>query len=166
MSNPVRLRVGIGYDFHPFAEGRPLFLGGVQIPHPVGLLGHSDADAAAHAIADALLGAAGLADIGTHFPDTDPRYHNVSSLRLLERVRQMLAEKGFQPVNVDLVIIAEEPQIQPHVPAIKINLARALGLDASDVGVKATTMEGKGVIGRREGIAAQAVALIHQTGAV
>lgn len=165
MSNPVRLRVGIGYDFHPFVEGRPLFLCGVRIPHPLGLRGHSDADAATHAAADALLGAAGLADIGAHFPDTDPRYEDVSSLSLLERVRELLAEKGFQAVNLDLVIIAEEPKIQPHVPAMRANLARALRIDPGDVGVKATTMEGKGVIGRREGIAAQAVALIHQTGA-
>lgn len=165
MSNPVRLRVGIGYDFHPFQEDRPLFLGGVDIPHPRGLRGHSDADAALHAVADALLGAAGLGDIGTQFPDTDPRYKDISSLSLLDRVAAALRHRGCQVVNVDLVIIAEEPLIKPHVAAMKANLARVLHLDIDDVGVKATTMEGKGVIGRREGIAVQAVALIHQTGA-
>lgn len=161
MTHPVRIRVGIGYDFHPFEQGRPLLLGGVQIPHPRGLRGHSDADALLHAVADALLGAAGLKDIGSYFPDTDPQYAGYSSLLLLEKVFRLVRGKGFRPVNVDIVVIAEEPRIQPHVEAMKANVARVLHLEAEDVGLKATTMEGRGTVGRREGIAVQAVALIQ-----
>lgn len=161
MVNSVKMRVGIGYDFHPFGEGRGLFLGGVQIPNERGLVGHSDADALLHAVADALLGAAGLKDIGSYFPDTDPQYSGYSSLLLLEKVFRLVRGKGFLPVNVDVVVIAEEPRLQPYVEAIKGNVARVLHLTAGDVGVKATTMEGKGVVGRREGIAVQAVALIQ-----
>ncbi len=161
MTKTVKTRVGLGYDFHPFQEGRQLFLGGVQIPHPRGLRGHSDADALLHALADALLGAAGLKDIGTYFPDTDPRYAGYSSLLLLEKVFRLVRGKGFEPVNVDIVVIAEEPKLQPHVEAIKANIARVLHLETDDVGVKATTMEGKGAVGRREGIAVQAVVLIQ-----
>jgi 2-C-methyl-D-erythritol 2,4-cyclodiphosphate synthase len=155
-------RVGTGYDFHPFQEGRRLFLGGVEIPHGKGLRGHSDADAALHAVCDALLGAAGLSDIGSYFPDTDPRYEGISSLLLLEKVYRLIRGKGFRPVNIDLTIIAEEPRIKPHVDAMKASMARVLNLAADEIGVKATTMEGMGTVGRREGLAVQAVALLRK----
>jgi 2-C-methyl-D-erythritol 2,4-cyclodiphosphate synthase len=155
-------RVGTGYDFHPFQEGRRLFLGGVEIPHGKGLRGHSDADAALHAVCDALLGAAGLSDIGSYFPDTDPRYEGISSLLLLEKVYRLIRGKGFRPVNIDLTIIAEEPRIKPHVEAMKASMARVLNLAADEIGVKATTMEGMGTVGRREGLAVQAVALLRK----
>ena len=155
-------RVGTGYDFHPFEEGVTLKLGGVQIPHPRGLKGHSDADALLHATMDALLGAAGLSDIGGYFPDSDARYENISSLLLLEKVYRLVRGKGFAVGNIDLTIITEEPKIQPHVEAIKANLARTLHLEPSRIGIKATTMEGKGPIGRGEGLAVQAVVLLTQ----
>ncbi len=153
-------RVGSGYDFHSFEEGGTLVLGGVVIPHDQGLKGHSDADALLHAVMDALLGAAGLKDIGSYFPDTDPQYREISSLLLLEKVYRLVRGKGFSVGNVDLTVIAEEPQIQPHIEAMKANLARTLHLKADRIGIKATTMEGKGPIGRREGLAVQAVALL------
>jgi len=153
-------RVGTGYDFHSFEEGRTLVLGGVVIPHDRGLKGHSDADALLHAVMDALLGAAGLKDIGSYFPDTDPQYREISSLLLLEKVYRLVRGKGFSVGNIDLTVIAEEPRIQPHVEAMKANLARSLHLEADQIGIKATTMEGKGPIGRREGLAVQAVALL------
>jgi len=153
-------RVGLGIDFHRFAAGRPLILGGVAIPHPEGLLGHSDADVLTHAICDALLGAAGLGDIGVHFPDTDPAYLGVSSLALLERVVGRLREAGWRPVNVDATIIAERPKVAPHVPAMRARLAGAVGLQPDRIGVKATTSEGMGALGRGEGIGSLAVALI------
>ncbi len=153
-------RVGLGFDFHPFADGRPLRLGGVTIPHDRGLRGHSDADVLLHALADALLGAAGLKDIGSYFPDTDPRWKDASSLLLLEKVQRLVRGKGYRIANVDLVVLAEEPRIGPHVEAIQSVVGRVLHLDASEVGVKATTMEGCGSVGRKEGIAAQAVALL------
>jgi 2-C-methyl-D-erythritol 2,4-cyclodiphosphate synthase len=155
-------RVGTGYDFHPFEEGRRLFLGGVEIPHERGLKGHSDADAALHALCDALLGAAGLSDIGSYFPDTDPQYRGISSLLLLEKVYRLVRGKGYRPVNIDLTIIAEEPRIKPYVDAMKANMGRVLNLRAEEIGVKATTMEGMGTIGRREGLAVQAVALLRE----
>jgi 2-C-methyl-D-erythritol 2,4-cyclodiphosphate synthase len=155
-------RIGSGYDFHPFQEGRRLFLGGVEIPHEKGLKGHSDADAALHALCDALLGAAGLSDIGSYFPDTDPRYQGISSLLLLEKVYRLVRGKGFKPVNVDLTIIAEEPRIKPHADAMKANIARVLKLAVDEIGLKATTMEGLGTVGRREGLAAQAVVLLRK----
>ncbi len=153
-------RVGTGYDFHSFEEGGTLVLGGVVIPHDRGLKGHSDADALLHAVMDALLGAAGLKDIGSYFPDTDPQYREISSLLLLEKVYRLVRGKGFSGGNIDLTVIAEEPRIQPHVEAMKANLARSLHLEADQIGIKATTMEGKGPIGRREGLAVQAVALL------
>jgi len=154
-------RVGLGFDFHPFAKGRPLVLGGVHIPHPRGLQGHSDADALLHALGDALLGAAGLNDIGSHFPDTDPEYENISSLVLLERIRQLVRGQGFEVVNVDMVVVAESPRIGPHVELIRQNLSQVLGLSRGAIGVKATTMEACGPIGKGEGIAVQAVALLQ-----
>ncbi len=155
-------RVGIGFDFHPLKAGRRLVLGGVEIPHPEGLDGHSDADVLLHAVADALLGAAGLKDIGTYFPDDDPRYQDVSSLQLLEKIYRLIRGKGFRVGNLDLVVIAEKPRIKPHVEAIESNMARLLYVDSSRIGVKATTMEGRGIVGRGEGIAVQAVALLYE----
>ena len=159
MSNG-RFRVGSGYDFHPFQEGRPLLLGGVEIPFQAGLKGHSDADALLHAVMDALLGAAGLSDIGSYFPDTEPEYSGISSLLLLEKVYRLIQEKHFAVGNLDVTVIAEAPRIGPHIEAIKSNLARALHLRPEDIAIKATTMEGKGPIGRGEGLAVQAVVLL------
>lgn len=155
------LRVGIGFDFHPFEEGRPLVLGGVRIPHSAGLRGHSDADALLHAVADSLLGAAGLSDIGSYFPDDDARFKGMSSLYILEKALQLIQGKGFAVVNIDVVVITEEPRIKPHVPAMKAAIGRLLRLDVSAIGIKATTMERTGAIGRREGLAVQAVALLE-----
>ena len=162
MSSEMRpeFRVGTGFDFHSFEEGQTLVLGGVVIPHDRGLKGHSDADALLHAIMDALLGAAGLKDIGSYFPDTDPRYREISSLLLLEKVYRLVRGKGFSVGNIDLTVIAEEPRIYPHIEAMKVTLARTLHLKPDQIGIKATTMEGKGPIGRREGLAVQAVALL------
>ena len=154
------MRIGTGFDFHPFQEGRNLVLGGVGIPHPRGLKGHSDADALSHAVADALLGAAALKDIGSYFPNTDPRYRAMSSLLILEKVYRLIRGKGFAIVNIDATVIAEEPPIAPHVEAIKVNLARTLHLRPDEIGIKATTMEGCGPVGRREGLAVQAVVLL------
>ncbi len=157
----TKFRIGSGYDFHPFAAGRRLVLGGVEIPHDRGLAGHSDADALLHAVADALLGAAGLPDIGSYFPNTDPRYKDVSSLILLEKCYRLVRGKGFAVGNIDVTVLAEEPQIRPHVEAMKANLGRVLYLAPDQIGIKATTMEGRGTIGRREGIAVHAVALLE-----
>lgn len=156
------LRVGMGYDVHPFVEGRPLMLGGVALPHTRGLAGHSDADVLLHAIADALLGAAGLGDIGHHFPPGDPQYAGIASTRLVERVAAMLAANDWQVVNVDSTVVAEQPRIAPYVPAMRERIATALGVDPAQVGVKATTNEHLGFVGREEGIAAMAVALIRR----
>lgn len=163
MSKLPGIRVGIGYDFHPFQEGRELYLGGVRIPHPRGLQGHSDADVLLHAVADALLGAAGLGDIGNYFPDQDERYRNISSLILLEKALSLVRGKGFQVGNLDVVVVAEEPRIRPHVEAMKAHLSRLLMVEPQAIGIKATTMEGKGTVGRREGIAVQAVVLLYRT---
>jgi 2-C-methyl-D-erythritol 2,4-cyclodiphosphate synthase len=155
-------RVGIGIDSHRLQEGRPLILGGVEIPYAKGLVGHSDADVLTHALCDALLGAGGLGDIGTHFPDTDPAYRGISSLTLLERVVQLLAEAGYRPLNVDAVIIAEAPKLNSHIPAMQKNLAPILDLPSDATSIKATTSEGMGALGRGEGIAATCVALIER----
>ncbi len=156
------MRVGLGYDVHPLVAGRALVLGGVEIPHPRGLQGHSDADVLTHAIVDALLGAAALGTIGEHFPDTDPRYTGISSLELLAMAANMVEEAGYQVLNVDSVIVAEEPRLQPHLAEMALRLADRLGLDQDLVGVKATSPEAVGALGRREAIAAQAVALIDR----
>ena len=161
-SRQVDLRVGTGFDFHRFGPDRPLLLGGVVIPHGRGLEGHSDADVILHALSDALLGAAGLHDIGSHFPDNDPEYKNLSSLVLLEEVYAMVQNQGLRVTNLDITLIAEEPRLSPHIGPIKDNLARVLHLQRSRIGVKATTMEQSGPIGRAEGIAAQAVVLLGQ----
>jgi 2-C-methyl-D-erythritol 2,4-cyclodiphosphate synthase len=157
------MRVGLGYDAHRLAAGRPLILGGVEIPHGQGLLGHSDADVLTHAIGDALLGAVGAGDLGTHFPDQDPTYKDISSLILLERIMAVVRDRGFAPVNVDATIVAQAPRLAPHIPAMKTKLAPILGLAADDVNIKATTTEQMGFAGRGEGMAAYAVVLVNKT---
>jgi 2-C-methyl-D-erythritol 2,4-cyclodiphosphate synthase len=156
-------RVGIGYDVHRLAAGRPLILGGVEIEHVTGLEGHSDADVLTHAVIDALLGAAALGDIGEHFPDTDPRYKGADSMKLLEATVVLLAEHGAAPVNVDATVVIERPKLAPHKQAIRESLAAALGLGPGAVSVKATTGERMGFVGREEGVAALAVALVGFT---
>jgi 2-C-methyl-D-erythritol 2,4-cyclodiphosphate synthase len=156
-------RVGIGFDVHRFAVGRRLVLGGVEIESDAGLLGHSDADVVLHAIMDALLGAAGLPDIGHHFPPSDLRFRDASSLLLLAQVGQLVAAAGWQVGNVDVAVQAEQPRLAPHVGAMRERIATALGLAPSAVGVKASTTERMGYVGRGEGIAAYAVALIVPT---
>lgn len=159
MSADPGLRVGLGFDVHPFAPGRPLFLGGVEIAHEAGLAGHSDADVLLHAICDALLGAAALGDIGQHFPDSDPAWRGISSLELLRRTAALLAASGWRALQVDAVVMAEAPRIAPHAAAMRAAIAAAIGVAVEAVGIKATTTEGLGFVGRREGIAAQAVCL-------
>lgn len=154
------MRIGLGYDVHQLVEGRELILGGVHIPHTLGLLGHSDADVLAHAIADALLGAARAGDIGKLFPDTDPRYAGADSLKLLAAVADHVRALGFEIVDVDSVVAAQKPKLSPHREAMRENLASAMGIDVDAVGVKATTTEHLGFEGREEGISAQAVALL------
>ena len=153
--------VGIGYDVHQFAEGRPLILGGVEIPHTLGLDGHSDADVLTHAIADAILGAIGERDIGQHFPNTDESIRGISSLEILRKVGDLVASRGGRVLNIDATLIAEAPKINPHVAQMRTNLAATLGLNVARVGVKATTNERMGFVGRGEGIAAMAVASVE-----
>jgi 2-C-methyl-D-erythritol 2,4-cyclodiphosphate synthase len=153
--------VGVGYDVHQLVEGRKLVLGGVEIPHPKGLDGHSDADALMHAICDAILGAIGQRDIGTFFPNSDPRWKNAPSRRFLHEAAQQVNFLGGSIVNVDATIIAQQPKIGPYVDRMKENIAQALGLNVKKVGIKATTNEMMGFIGREEGIAAMAVASVH-----
>ena len=154
------MRVGIGYDSHRFAERRKLILGGVEIPHTHGLSGHSDADAVAHAITDAMLGAAALGDIGTHFPPTDPQFKDADSIELLRKANELLEAKGYQVVNVDVTVICEAPKIGPHAPAMRERIAQTLGIGARHISIKGKTNEGMGWIGRGEGIAVMATALI------
>jgi 2-C-methyl-D-erythritol 2,4-cyclodiphosphate synthase len=156
------VRIGTGYDVHRLAAGRKLMIGGVDIPFEKGLLGHSDADVLLHAICDALLGAAGLGDIGRHFPDTEPKYKGIPSLKLLEEVRRLLAEAGFRVNNIDATIVAEKPKMASHIPAMAANIASAVKVDRSEINVKATTTEGLGFAGTGEGMAAYAVALIRK----
>jgi 2-C-methyl-D-erythritol 2,4-cyclodiphosphate synthase len=152
---------GIGYDVHPLVPGRPCILGGVRIPSELGPDGHSDADVLIHAIADALLGAAGAGDIGAHFPNTDPRWKDASSVVFLEHIRGLLADRGARIHNIDATLIAQAPRVLPHVPAMKTTLAAALGIDPARVNIKATTNERLGFIGREEGIAALATASVE-----
>ncbi len=159
---PVGLRIGHGYDVHRLVEGRKLILGGVEIPWTLGLLGHSDADVLTHAIMDALLGAAGLWDIGHAFPDHDPAYQDISSLILLERTVALVREKGYRAVNVDATVLAQRPKLAPYIPQMRETIARYLDLDAQDVNIKATTEEGLGFTGSGEGMAAHAVALLER----
>jgi len=156
-----QIRIGIGYDSHPLVSGRKLILGGVDIPHDKGLSGWSDADVAIHAMIDALCGAAGLGDIGTLFPSGKPEYKDISSLVLLSRTNEQVRAKGFKVANIDVTIIAQSPKLSPFIPEMKKRISQVLGLDLTQVSIKATTNNGLGFIGREEGIAAQAVALIQ-----
>ena len=159
----TNLRIGHGYDVHRLVEGRKLILGGVDIPWEKGLLGHSDADVLVHAVMDALTGAARLGDIGKLFPDTDPRYAGISSLKLLAEVGRLLGEKGFAVVNIDAVLLAQAPKVGPYRPQMAANIAAALGIDPEQVNVKATTEEGLGFTGDGSGMAAHAVVLLEIT---
>ncbi len=154
-------RTGIGYDLHRLEAGRRLIVGGIEVPSDKGSVGHSDADVLAHAFCDALLGAAGLGDIGTHFPDSDPRWKGVSSLVFLEHVRMMFAESGVKIIHLDAVVIAERPKLGPHFPAMREALARALSIEPSRISLKAKTNEGVDALGRGEAIAAHAVATVE-----
>ena len=155
------MRIGMGYDVHRLVEGRKLVLGGVEIPHTLGLLGHSDADVLVHAIMDALLGAAALGDIGRHFPDTDSRYKGISSMKLLEHVRDLLEENGYVVENIDATVIAQKPKLRPYIEQMEENIAETLGIAKDQINIKATTEEGLGFTGTQQGISAQAVCLLN-----
>ncbi len=157
------IRVGFGYDVHAFAEGRELWLGGLKIEHSVGLLGHSDADVLIHALCDALLGAANLRDIGFHFPDTAGEYKNIDSKILLMETMLLLRTKGYELGNADCTVCAEQPKLNPHIPAMQACLAEVLGVDSDSISIKATTTEKLGFVGRKEGIAAYATVLIYKS---
>lgn len=159
-----RLRIGLGVDVHPFEAGRALILGGERLEHRLGLAGHSDADVMVHAVCDALLGAASQGDIGVHFPDSDPANRGRSSLEMLGEVAKRIRSLGYSILNIDVCVMAEEPKIAPHYGAMRSNMAGTLGLEPSQVGLKATTTEGLGFVGRGEGIAAQAVCLLAAGG--
>ncbi|MGM9536962.1 MAG: 2-C-methyl-D-erythritol 2,4-cyclodiphosphate synthase [Candidatus Onthomonas sp.] len=159
---PTGLRIGHGYDVHRLTQGRKLILGGVEIPWELGLLGHSDADVVTHAIMDALLGAAGLWDIGHAFPDNDPALKDISSMILLERAVELIQAKGFQTVNVDATIVAQRPKLAPYIPQMRENIAQRLGIPADQVNIKATTEEGLSFTGSGEGMAAHSVALLEK----
>ncbi|MBR0575997.1 2-C-methyl-D-erythritol 2,4-cyclodiphosphate synthase [Proteiniclasticum sp. BAD-10] len=156
------MRVGLGYDVHRLVEGRDLIIGGVKIPHDKGLLGHSDADVLTHALMDALLGAAALGDIGTHFPDTALEYKGADSLVLLAKVKALLKEKNYKVINVDGTIIAQEPKMKPHIPEMREKLAAILKIAVEDINIKATTEEGLGFTGAKEGISAQVIVMIDK----
>ena len=154
------MRIGIGYDVHQLTPGRDLWLGGIQIPHTLGLLGHSDADVLLHAICDAMLGAAALGDIGKHFPDNDPQYKNIDSKLLLRRCNELLLQEGYTICNLDCIIVAQKPKVGPYIPTMRQTIADILHLDLDQVSVKATTTEHLGFEGREEGISAHAAVLI------
>ncbi len=154
------MRIGMGYDVHKLVEGKELIIGGVKIPYEKGLLGHSDADVLLHAISDALLGAAALGDIGKHFPDTDPAYKGISSVLLLQQVAKLLEENGFLIENIDATIIAQAPKMRPYIDTMRENIASALGIEVSQINVKATTEEGLGFTGTGEGISSQAICML------
>lgn len=158
----MKIRVGMGYDVHALTTGRPLWLGGILIPHGKGLAGHSDADVLIHAICDAMLGAANLRDIGYHFPDSDPQYKGIDSKLLLRHTTELLEKNGWSVGNVDATVCAEKPKLSPHIEEIKLTLAPLMNITPSDVSVKATTTEHLGFTGRQEGIAAYAVVLIEK----
>ncbi len=159
-------RVGNGYDVHRLVSGRKLILGGVDIPHATGLDGHSDADVLLHALSDAILGACGAGDLGAHFPDSDKKWKGVSSLLILKEVKKICAGRGYQIVNADTTIVAQQPKLAPHLTAMKMNIAAALGITAGQINIKATTTEKLGFAGREEGIAAYAVVLIGENNLV
>ena len=154
------MRIGMGYDVHKLVEGRKLILGGVDIPYEKGLLGHSDADVLVHAIMDALLGAAGLDDIGKHFPDTDPKYKGISSILLLKHVGELLRENGYTIGNIDATVVAQRPKLRPYIDEMRTNMADALGIDVKDINVKATTEEGMGFTGEGHGMSSTAICLL------
>ncbi len=156
------MRVGMGYDVHKLVMGRELILGGVTIPNPEGLLGHSDADVLVHAVMDAMLGAAALGDIGRHFPDTDPQYKDISSLKLLAEVGELIKKENYAVVNIDSIIVAQKPKLAQYIPEMVRNIAGTLGIDAGQVNVKATTEEGLGFTGSGDGMAAYAVCQIEE----
>jgi 2-C-methyl-D-erythritol 2,4-cyclodiphosphate synthase len=156
------MRIGHGYDVHKLVEGRDLILGGVKIEHSLGLLGHSDADVLLHAVSDALLGAAGLGDIGKHFPDTDPQYKGADSLKLLQIVAQRVREAGYRVSNIDVTMIAQRPKLRPHIERMEANIASAVGIDVSRINVKATTEEKLGFTGTEQGMACHAVCLLEE----
>ena len=156
------MRIGHGYDVHKLVEGRDLIIGGVKIEHTLGLLGHSDADVLLHAVSDALLGAAGLGDIGKHFPDTDPQYKGADSLRLLEIVAQRVQEAGYRVSNIDVTMIAQRPKLRPHIAQMERNIASAVGIDVSRINIKATTEEKLGFTGEELGMACHAVCLLEE----
>ena len=155
------MRIGMGYDVHKLVPNRDLILGGVKIPHQLGLLGHSDADVLLHSIMDALLGAAALGDIGKHFPDTDPAYKGADSVKLLEHVGRLIREAGYSIENIDATIIAQRPKMRPHIDTMRRNIKEALGIELDQINVKATTEEGLGFTGSEEGISAQAICLLQ-----
>ena len=155
------MRIGTGYDVHKLVEGRKLILGGVEVPHTLGLLGHSDADVLLHAIMDAILGAAGLGDIGKHFPDTDEAYRGISSMKLLEHVGALIADHGYVVGNIDATVIAQQPKLRPYISRMEENVASVLGISVDQVNIKATTEEHLGFTGRKEGISSQAVCLLE-----
>ena len=155
-------RIGTGYDIHKLIEGRDLIIGGVKITHEMGLLGHSDADVLAHAISDALLGALALGDIGKYFPDTDPKWKGADSLKLLGAVVDMLKERCWSVVNIDATVLCERPKLAPHIVKMRENIAAVVGVDVDCISVKATTVEGMGAIGRKEGISVMAIAAIEK----
>lgn len=158
------MRIGHGYDVHRLVPGRKLILGGLEVPHHFGLLGHSDADVLTHAVMDALLGAAGLGDIGRYFPDSDPAYDGISSMVLLEKVMGLIRQEGWAVGNLDITVIAQQPKLAPYLPEMRQNLARRMGVPAFCINVKATTEEGLGFSGRQEGVAAHAVVLLETQG--
>ena len=158
----MQIRVGTGYDVHKLVEGRKLILGGVEIPHSLGLLGHSDADVLLHAIMDALLGAAALGDIGKHFPDTDERYRGISSLKLLEHVAELLEEEHYIIENIDATVIAQKPKLRPYIEEMEKNIAEVLGISGDQINVKATTEEGLGFTGEQQGISSQAICCLYK----
>ena len=158
----MKIRVGFGYDVHRLVDGRDLWLGGIKVPHCLGLLGHSDADVLIHAICDALLGAANLRDIGYHFPDKSDEYKNIDSKILLKKTVELIKEKGYEVGNIDATICAERPKINPHIPTMQQTLAGVIGIEPDDISIKATTTEKLGFTGREEGISAYAVALVSK----